>query len=114
MSEFIIGEIRSEDEGSFYCSASNPAGVATANFTLIVNDKNNGLDGGDNDEDDGGGGDDSENGGVDDGVTIVDATDEDEDDSMIKVKKSQLFQRSSLNPFGTLSRFGLAGQTETS
>ena len=38
ISEFVIAEIRPEDGGSFYCSAANPAGVATANFTIIVTD----------------------------------------------------------------------------
>ena len=36
ISEFVIAEIRPEDSGSFYCSAANPAGVATANFTVVV------------------------------------------------------------------------------
>ena len=28
--------MRSEDEGTFHCSASNPAGIATANLTLKI------------------------------------------------------------------------------
>ena len=36
ISEFVLAEIRPSDAGSFYCSAANPAGVATANFTIIV------------------------------------------------------------------------------
>ena len=36
VSEFVILAIRPEDEGSFFCSAQNSAGVARANFTVRV------------------------------------------------------------------------------
>ena len=39
----MILSIRPEDEGVFYCSAENPAGVATANFTVKVVDDGEGL-----------------------------------------------------------------------
>lgn len=35
-SEFLILEVRPEDHGSFFCSAQNPAGVASVNFTIHV------------------------------------------------------------------------------
>ncbi len=34
VSEFILLSVRPEDAGVFHCSASNPAGVASANLTL--------------------------------------------------------------------------------
>lgn len=43
ISEFVILSIRPEDEGVFYCSAENPAGVARANFTVTVIDDGDGL-----------------------------------------------------------------------
>ncbi len=36
VSEFILLRVRPEDAGVFHCSASNPAGVATANITIEV------------------------------------------------------------------------------
>ena len=36
VSEFLILEVRPEDNGSFFCSAANPAGVSSANFTVRV------------------------------------------------------------------------------
>nr|XP_040563886.1 uncharacterized protein LOC121114098 [Lepeophtheirus salmonis] len=41
ISEIVIFEIRPEDNGFFYCSAANPAGVVRANFTLQVLSKSN-------------------------------------------------------------------------
>ena len=35
-SEFVILSLRVEDAGTFFCSAENPAGVASANFTVAV------------------------------------------------------------------------------
>ena len=47
VSEFILLRVRPEDAGVFHCSASNPAGVASANITIDVVDANgtNGTDG---------------------------------------------------------------------
>ena len=39
----MILSIRPEDEGVFFCSAENPAGVATANFTVKVIDDGESL-----------------------------------------------------------------------
>ena len=39
----MILSIRPEDEGVFYCSAENPAGIATANFTVKVIDDGESL-----------------------------------------------------------------------
>ena len=39
MSEFLLLRVRREDSGVFHCSASNPAGVASANLTIEVVDK---------------------------------------------------------------------------
>jgi hypothetical protein len=80
VSEFVINEIRREDEGSFYCSASNPAGVATANFTLIVKTSDSSVE-----EGNGGA---RESGGGETSVTVVEgsAADGEDDDVMIKVR----------------------------
>ena len=43
ISEFVILSIRPEDEGVFFCSAENPAGIATANFTVKVIDDGESL-----------------------------------------------------------------------
>ena len=43
ISELVILSIRPEDEGVFYCSAENPAGVARANFTITVIDNGESL-----------------------------------------------------------------------
>lgn len=37
-SELIVLTIRPEDDGTFFCAAQNPAGVARANFTVRVLD----------------------------------------------------------------------------
>ena len=39
----MILSIRPEDEGVFFCSAENPAGIATANFTVKVIDDGESL-----------------------------------------------------------------------
>ena len=39
----MILSIRPEDEGVFFCSAENPAGVARANFTVKVIDDGESL-----------------------------------------------------------------------
>ena len=39
----MILSIRPEDEGIFFCSAENPAGIATANFTVKVIDDGESL-----------------------------------------------------------------------
>ena len=36
VSEFLLLDVREEDSGTFSCSALNPAGSASANFTLKV------------------------------------------------------------------------------
>ena len=38
VSELIVLAIRPEDDGTFFCAAQNPAGVARANFTVRVVD----------------------------------------------------------------------------
>ena len=39
----MILSIRPDDEGVFFCSAENPAGIATANFTVKVIDEGESL-----------------------------------------------------------------------
>ena len=39
----MILAIRPEDDGSFFCSAQNPAGVARANFTVRIVDSLDGT-----------------------------------------------------------------------
>ena len=39
----MILSIRHEDEGTFFCSAENPAGIASANFTVKVIDDGDSL-----------------------------------------------------------------------
>ena len=78
ISEFVIAEIRPEDSGSFYCSAANPAGVATANFTVVVvTDRDRAASSGGNVISDGDG----------DTITVVDGGEGEggEEDTMIKV-----------------------------
>ena len=78
ISEFVITEIRPEDSGSFYCSAANPAGVATANFTVVVIDRDGATSSGGNVISDGDG----------DTITVVGDDKEGEggdEDTMIKV-----------------------------
>ena len=85
-------EVLPEDEGTFHCSAQNPAGVATANLTLIVvprghTGQNEGVEGlgdvGGAQEGGGGGGD----VGADGGSVASDALEEKEaeEEDMIKV-----------------------------
>ena len=84
-------EVLPEDEGTFHCSAQNPAGVATANLTLIVvprghTGQNEGVEGlGDvGGAQEGGGGGDV---GADGGSVASDALEEKEaeEEDMIKV-----------------------------
>ena len=38
VSELVVLTIRPEDDGTFFCAAQNPAGVARANFTVRLVD----------------------------------------------------------------------------
>ena len=38
VSELVVLSIRPEDDGTFFCAAQNPAGVARANFTVRLVD----------------------------------------------------------------------------
>ena len=69
VSEFVILEIREEDEGSFYCSAANPAGVAAANFTLKVREL-------------------LESGGPEGGIEEETGLDSEEEEDMLKVRSA--------------------------